>query len=67
MGTLLGMLTTTLIAATAYGEKPTREEVVAYVGECTSARKKLDLIERFGTDFSGLDLHGVDFRAASIT
>jgi uncharacterized protein YjbI with pentapeptide repeats len=61
-GALLGMLATTLVAATAYGDKPTREEVVAYVDEFTSARRKMDLIERFGTDFSGLDLHGVSFR-----
>ncbi len=59
---LTGALSATLLAATARGEKPTREEVVAYVDECTSARRKMDLIVRFGTDFSGLDLHGVKFR-----
>jgi lysylphosphatidylglycerol synthetase-like protein (DUF2156 family) len=31
IGTLLGMLAIALVAATAYGDKPTREEVVAYV------------------------------------
>jgi uncharacterized protein YjbI with pentapeptide repeats len=67
IGTLLGMLATTLDAPAAHGEKPTREEVVAYVDQCTSARTKMDLIGRFGTDYSGLDLHGVDFRAASVT
>jgi uncharacterized protein YjbI with pentapeptide repeats len=59
---LLGMLTITLGTPVAHGEKPTREEVVAYVGECTSARRKMDLIERLGTDFAGLDLSGVCFR-----
>ncbi|MCL4203013.1 MAG: pentapeptide repeat-containing protein [Pirellulaceae bacterium] len=66
-GALLGMLATTLGAPVAHGEKPTREEVVAYVDECISARRKMDLMGRFGTDYSGLHLHGVDFRAASVT
>ena len=63
---LFYVLTVTLIAtsraATIGDDKPTREEVVAYVDQCTSARRKMDLIVQFGTDFSGLDLHGVNFR-----
>jgi uncharacterized protein YjbI with pentapeptide repeats len=51
-----------LLSATAHGEKPTREDVIAYVDECTNERQKMDLIARFGTDFSGLDLRHVNFR-----
>lgn len=51
-----------LLPATAYAEKPTRKEIVAYVNECTRQRIKMDVVERFGTDFSGLDLSGVNFK-----
>lgn len=51
-----------LVPATAHAEKPAREEILAYVNECSKQRVKMDVIGRFGTDFSGLDLSGVNFK-----
>lgn len=53
-----------LVAGGAFSRAatPTREGVMAYAGRCKAAGRRMDLIARFGKDFSGLDLSGVDFR-----
>src|SRR5262245_29902889 len=42
--------------------KPTREQIVALADQCKQYKIQMDLVKEFGTDFSGLDLSGVDFR-----
>ncbi len=42
--------------------KPTRDEIIAYAEECKAREVRMDLIAKFGRDYSGIDLHGVDFR-----
>lgn len=42
--------------------KPTREEVIAYGEQCKSAGQQMDLVSKFGKDFTGIDLSGVDLR-----
>jgi len=59
---LAGALWLALLSATVYAEKPTRKEIVAFSDDCTKQRVKMDVVGRFGTDFSGLDLSGVSFR-----
>jgi uncharacterized protein YjbI with pentapeptide repeats len=52
------------IATVARGEAPTAQAISTYSAECKQAGKAMDLIARFGTDYTGLDLSGVDFRGA---
>jgi hypothetical protein len=47
-------------------KKPTRQEIIAFAAKCKRLDVQMDLVGRFGTDFSGLDLRGVDFRGAFI-
>ena len=42
--------------------KPTREQIIASADRCKAEMKRLDLVAEYGTDFSALDLSGVDFR-----
>lgn len=46
--------------------KPTREQIIECLEEANKveweAREKVNLVERFGSDFSGLDLSGIHFR-----
>jgi uncharacterized protein YjbI with pentapeptide repeats len=42
--------------------KPTREQIVALGERCKQQKTRMDLVKELGTDFSGLDLSGVDFR-----
>jgi len=46
----------------ARGDPPTRAAIAAYSAECKQSGQRMDAIARFGTDFSGLDLRGVDWR-----
>jgi uncharacterized protein YjbI with pentapeptide repeats len=46
------------------GEKPTKRGIVALSTQCKQLGVRMDLVGQFGTDFSGLDLRGVDFRGA---
>lgn len=50
-----------LMPDAARAQKPTREEILAYVNECSQQRVTMDVVGRFGTNFSGLDLSGVNF------
>ncbi|MFT5522286.1 MAG: hypothetical protein ACI9HK_000229 [Pirellulaceae bacterium] len=59
---LFAMLLLVLIAAVAQAERPTRKQVQAYAMLCTNAKVQADFIRKFGTDFSGLDLAGINFR-----
>jgi len=43
-------------------ERPTRQQVQVYATACINNEQKADFIRKFGTDFSGLDLSGIDFR-----
>src|SRR4051812_17288308 len=54
---LLFSTSTSLFAA-----KPTREQIIASAEDHKLKQSRMDLIAEFGTDFSGLDLHGIDFR-----
>lgn len=42
--------------------KPTTLAIIEYGKACKKAGKKADFIKKFGTDFSGMNLQGVDFR-----
>jgi uncharacterized protein YjbI with pentapeptide repeats len=42
--------------------KPTREQIVALAEQCQQQKTRMDLVKEFGTDFTELDLSGVDFR-----
>jgi uncharacterized protein YjbI with pentapeptide repeats len=42
--------------------KPTRAEVIAYLDSCKAQQVRADLIAQFGTDYTNMDLRGVDFR-----
>jgi len=42
--------------------KPTREQIIAFAERCKNEKKRMDLVAKFGVDFSGLYLSGVDFR-----
>ncbi len=48
-------------AATANGQV-TRKQIIEYAEQCKAQDQRLNLIGRFGTDFSNLDLNGIDFR-----
>src|SRR5262245_56731660 len=50
------------MVATPCAAKPTREQIVAFAERCKNEQKRMDHVAEFGTDFSGLDLNGVDFR-----
>jgi uncharacterized protein YjbI with pentapeptide repeats len=62
VGWSLVWLTATHVAAQLCWAKPTREEIISYAAECKAREVRMDLIAKFGSDFSGMDLHGVDFR-----
>jgi uncharacterized protein YjbI with pentapeptide repeats len=72
---LVGILAVTSVCAAELHAKPTREQVIEFLDEWRSRpfteeeekikwdeREKVNLSERFGTDFSGLDLSKIDFR-----
>jgi uncharacterized protein YjbI with pentapeptide repeats len=42
--------------------KPTTQAIIEYGKACKKAGRKADFIKKFGTDFSGMNLQGVDFR-----
>ncbi len=44
--------------------KPSREAIALYVDKCNSEKKTPHLTEKFGADFSNLDLHGIRLRGA---
>ena len=71
---LVSLLTVMNVCAAEYGTKPTREQIIAFLEDwrnnhpLTEAekqdwkkREKIDLVKQFGTDFTGLDLSGIDF------
>jgi hypothetical protein len=43
-------------AARVVAERPTRERIVEFASRCQRARRRMDLVAEFGTDFSGLFL-----------
>lgn len=53
-----------LLCLAAQAEQPTAAAISAYSTECKRTGRAMDLITRFGRDYSGLDLSGVDFRGA---
>lgn len=52
-----------LLTRGATGEQPTPQAIAAYAASCKATGKAMDLIATFGTDFSDLDLRGVNLRA----
>jgi uncharacterized protein YjbI with pentapeptide repeats len=62
--TIVPLLCLIVAATTASpcAAKPTREQITAFAERCKNEKKRMDLVAEFGTDFSGLDLSGVDFR-----
>ncbi len=62
--TIVSLLCLVVAATTASpcDAKPTREQIIAFAEKHKDERKRMDLVAKFGGDFSGLDLSGVDFR-----
>jgi len=73
---LLCISVITSVSAAEPAAKPTREQIIEFLEEYKNnhplteeekqagreKREKIDLVKRFGTDFTGLDLSGINFR-----
>jgi uncharacterized protein YjbI with pentapeptide repeats len=73
---IIALLTVANVSATEQVTKPTREQIIEFLEEehrdrplmeeekgRWRGRERIDLVKRFGTNFTGLDLSGIDFKA----